>query len=84
MENKEIMKQKRRRTYFATLGDLKLKVWESSDGYLWSVMNAETGGEIAHGEVVGLEDAMVGAAQAAQAEWGALRWRSDEPEDSSV
>jgi hypothetical protein len=75
------MEQKTSRTYCATLGDLKLKTWESNGRYLWSVTNFKTQEEIAHGEVAGLENAMVGAAQAAQAEWGAVRWRGCEGED---
>jgi hypothetical protein len=45
------------------------------------VTNSKTGEEVGHGEVAGLENAMVDAAQAAQAEWGVVKWRSDERED---
>jgi hypothetical protein len=84
MKNMESMEQKKRRSYVATFRDLELKIWESGDRHPWSVTNSKTGEEIAHGETIDLEDAMVGAAQAAQADWGTVRWRSDEPEDSSV
>jgi len=67
--------------YFATLGDLELTVQESNDHYSWGVKNSKTGEEIAHGEAVHLEDAMVAAAQAAGAEWGAIRWSSAERND---
>jgi hypothetical protein len=75
------MEQKKPRTYLARLGDLELKTWESNGGYRWSVTNSKTGEEIAHGEVADRESAMVGAAQAAQAEWGVIRWRDSEEED---
>jgi hypothetical protein len=75
------MEQKRPRTYFATLGDLGLKTWESNGRYPWSVTNSKTGEETARGEAVDLESAMVGAAHAVQAEWGALRWRRADGED---
>jgi hypothetical protein len=76
-----IMEQKTPRTYLATLGDLELKTWESNGRYPWSVTNPRTGEEIARGEAISLENAMVAAAHAVQAEWGALRWRSNEAED---
>jgi hypothetical protein len=76
-----IMEQKAPRTYLATLGDLELKTWDSDGRYPWTVTNPTTGQEIARGEVIGLENAMVAAAQAVQAEWGALRWRSSDAED---
>jgi hypothetical protein len=76
------MEHKKPRTYLATLGDLELKTWQSNGRYPWSVTNSKTGEEIAHGEVVDLENAMVGAAHAAGAEWGAVRWRDSEEEDA--
>jgi hypothetical protein len=75
------MEQKKPRTYLATLGDLELKTWESNGRHPWTVTNSRTGQQVARGEVVGLENAMVGAAQAVQAEWGVLRWRSSDAED---
>ena len=75
------MEPKNPRTYFATLGDLELKTWESNGRYPWSVTHSNTGEETARGEAVDLESAMVGAAQAVQAEWGALRWRRGEGEN---
>jgi len=80
------MEQKKPRTYFATLGDLELRTWESNGRYPWSVTNSKTGEEIACGEVADRESAMVGAAQAVHAEWGTLRWRrhGGEDEDSDA
>ena len=75
------MEQKTPRAYFATIGDLELKILESSDRYEWIVTNSKTTEELARDEVVGLENAMVAAAQAARAEWGALRWQSGEGEE---
>lgn len=69
------MEQNEPRTYVATLGDQELKTWESNGRYAWSVTNSSTGVETANGEAVDLETAMVSAAHAVQAEWGALRWR---------
>jgi acyl-CoA reductase-like NAD-dependent aldehyde dehydrogenase len=63
------------RSYCANLGDLELKIDEANGLYRWSVINSKTGEQLARGEVAGLEDAMVAAAQAAQAEWGVVRWR---------
>lgn len=75
------MEQREPRTYLASRGDLELKIWESNGRYPWSVTNSKTGEEIARGEVGDLESAMVSAAQAAQADWGSIRWRGDEEED---
>jgi hypothetical protein len=75
------MEQKKPRTYRATLGNLELKTWEFNGRHPWSVTNSRTGEETAHGEAVDRESAMVGAAHAVQAEWGALRWRSSEAQD---
>jgi hypothetical protein len=75
------MEPKNPQTYFATLGDLELKTWDSNGCYPWTVTNPRTGEEIACGEAISLENAMVAAAHAVQAEWGALRWRSSEAED---
>jgi hypothetical protein len=69
------------RAYFARLGDLELKTWELSGRYAWTVTNSKTGQETAHGESVDRESAMVAAAHAVQAEWGVLRWRTNNAED---
>ena len=74
-------KQTPPRTYFARLGDLELKTWESNGRYSWSVIESKAGHETAHGEAVDRESAMVAAAHAVQAEWGVLRWRSSEGDD---
>ena len=74
------MDQEKPRAYFATLGELELKTWESNGRYPWSVTNSKTGEDVTHGEAADLESAMVGAAQAVEAEWGALKWRSREGE----
>jgi hypothetical protein len=76
-----MMEHNRPRTYLAKLGDLELKIWEAGGRYLWSVIDSKTGRETAHGEAADRESAMVGAAHAVQAEWGALRWRSTDAED---
>ena len=69
------------RTYFARLGDLELRTWESNGRYSWSVVNSKSGQETARGEAVDRESAMVAAAHAVQAEWGVLRWRSSEDDE---
>ena len=69
------------KTYTATLGDLELRTWESDGRYPWSVSDSKTGNEIAQAEAADLVNAMIDAAQAAGAEWGAIKWRSSE-EDS--
>lgn len=74
------MKPNEPRTYRATLGDLNLQTWESPDGFRWSVTHSQRGEAVAAGEAVDLPSAMVAAAQAAQAEWGAVRWSSSEGE----
>ena len=73
-----VMEQKPPWAYFATINDLEPKVRESNGRYEWIVTNSKTGEELARDEVAGLENAMVGAAQAARAEWGALKWHSGE------
>jgi hypothetical protein len=75
------MEPKSPHTYLAKLGDLELKTWESDGHYPWSVTNSRTGIETAHGEAADRESAMVGAAHAVQAEWGALRWRRSDAQD---
>lgn len=72
------MKPNEPRTYRATLGDLNLQTWESPGGFRWSV--SQRGEAVAAGEAIDLPSAMVAAAQAAQAEWGAVRWSSSEAE----
>jgi len=75
------MEQEEHRTYFATLGDMELRTWESNGRYPWSVTNSRTGEVIARAEAADRESAMVGAAQFVQAEWGSLRWRRSEGEE---
>ncbi len=65
-----------RLAYVASLGDLRLEIHESNGRYHWSIQNVKTGEEIGRDEAAYLEEAMVGAAQAAGAEWGALKWRN--------
>ena len=68
-------------TYSASFRDLDLRIWESSSGYPWSVTNSTTGVVTGQGETADLEGAMVAAAQAAQADWGSVRWRGLEEDD---
>jgi hypothetical protein len=76
-----MVEPRKTRIYSATLGDLALEIRESAGGYIWSVRDSQAGEQIAGGESAVLENAMVSAAHAVQAEWGALRWRSNEPEE---
>jgi len=69
------------RTYIATFRDLELRVRESNGRYIWTVTDSKTGRQTAQAEVAGLENAMVAAAQEAGADWGSIRWRSNQPED---
>ncbi len=75
------MDQNSARTYAAALGNLSLKIWVAEGGFRWIITNAETGADMARGESADLPGAMVAAAEVAGAEWGALRWRSSEPDD---
>lgn len=68
-------------TYFATFRNLELCVRASNGRYLWTVTDSDSGSQTAQAEVAGLENAMVGAAQAAGADWGSIRWRRNEPEE---
>jgi len=71
------------RTYDASFQNQNLRTWETKGGYLWKVTNSLTGEIIAQGEALSQENAMIGAAQAAGADWGSARWRSlgDDSED---
>ena len=68
-------------SYFASFGDSELSASKASDRYVWAVTDSRTGAETAYGEAPDLAGAMIAAAQAVGAEWGAVRWRS--PEDES-
>lgn len=68
-------------TYSATFRDLELRIWESDGGYPWSVTNSSTGVVTRRGEAADLESAMVDAAQAAEADWGSVRWLGLEEDD---
>jgi hypothetical protein len=71
------------KTYVASFQSRNLRVWETESGHLWKVTNSATGEIVAQGGALSREDAMVGAAQAAGADWGNARWRSlgDETDD---
>jgi hypothetical protein len=64
------------RTWLASFQDHNLRTWETESGYLWNVTNSVTGKIVAQGEACSRENAMVDAAQAAGADWGSARWRS--------
>jgi hypothetical protein len=68
-------------TYSATFKDRALQIRASGSGYSWSVTNSTTGEKVAQGEASDRESAMVAAAEAAQADWGAIRWRGARDED---
>jgi len=68
------------RIYLATFRNLELGIRESNGLYLWTVTDSNTGSLIAQAQVAGLENAMVGAAEAARADWGSIRWRRNQPE----
>ena len=75
------MEDQEPRTYFARFRDVELRIRASNGLYIWTVTDSKTGSQTAQAEVAGLENAMVGAAQEAGADWGSIRWRSDQPED---
>jgi hypothetical protein len=77
------MKQEKTATYSASFRNHELSIWESNGCCPWSVTNSETGEVIAQDEAVDRETAMVGAAQAAQADWGSVRWRRFEEDDEN-
>jgi len=70
------MPEAENRTYAASFQNHDLRTWETEGGYLWKVTSSITGDVIAQGEALSLENAMIGAAQAAGADWGTARWRS--------
>jgi len=70
-----------RPAYCATFRNFELRICESNGRYLWTITDSETGSQTAQAEVAGLENAMVGAAEAAGADWGSIRWRSNRSDD---
>jgi hypothetical protein len=69
------------RTYVASFRDQNLRTWQTESGHLWEVTNSVTGEIIARGEALTRENAMIGAAEAAGADWGNARWRSPGEDD---
>ena len=68
-------------TYFASFRTLELMIWESQGRHSWRVTHPNKA-LIAQGDAPDLESAMVAAAQAAQADWGSVKWRApDEDEE---
>lgn len=65
-------------TYSASYGHMELRTCQASGRYLWTVKNSHTGAETAHGEAADLAGAMIAAAEAVGAEWGAVRWHNRE------
>lgn len=65
----------------ASFRNLELAVRQSGAGYSWGVTDVTTRAVIAQGEAVDLEGAMVDAAQAAQADWGTVKWRGPEEDE---
>jgi hypothetical protein len=61
--------------YTASFRNLELGIWESDGRWIWSVRDRETGAVMFEGARADREDAMVAAAEAAQADWGSARWR---------
>lgn len=72
------MQQEKPQSYFASFGQLDLRTQEANGRYAWTVKDSMTGDQIAGGEAADLPGAMVNAAEAAGAEWGAVRWRGRE------
>jgi hypothetical protein len=70
------MPQENTRTYVASFRDRNLRTWETESGYRWKVTNSDTEEIVGEGEALSMENAMIGAAQAAGADWGSARWRS--------
>jgi hypothetical protein len=77
------MKHDKTQTYSASFRNQELRIWESNGCWPWSVTNSDTGEVIAQGEAVDRASAMVSAAQAAQADWGSVRWRRFEEDDEN-
>ena len=75
------MQQDKLATYSASFRNLELRIWESNGRYPWSVTNSATGEVTRRGEAADRDTAMVDAAQAAEADWGAVRWRSEEDDE---
>jgi hypothetical protein len=74
------MRKEKSATYSASFRNLELRIWESNGGYPWSVTNSTTGEVTRRGEAA-RDSAMVDAAQAAEADWGSVRWRSSKEDD---
>ncbi len=68
-------------TYSASFRKLELRIWESNGAHPWSVTDSMTREVMHQGEAADLESAMVAAAQAAEADWGSVRWRGSEEDD---
>ena len=70
------MERDKTESYSALFRNLELRIWRSDSHYLWSVTNSETGVVAGEGEALDRMNAMVAAAETANADWGAVRWRS--------
>ena len=75
------MPQENTTTYVASFQDRNLRTWGTERGYRWQVTNAVTGEIVAEGEALLRENAMIGAAEAAGADWGNAKWRSTAEEN---
>jgi hypothetical protein len=62
-------------TYAASFRNLDLAIQVSDNRWLWTVTNRDIAETVAHGERPDRESAMVEAAEAAQADWGSVKWR---------
>ena len=62
-------------------GPQELRIWDSCGSFTWSMTNSETGQVMAKGEAADKTSAMIDAAQAAQADWGSVRWRRFDEEN---
>jgi hypothetical protein len=77
------MKLEKTAAYSASFRNQELRIWESKGCWPWSVTNPETGEVIAQGEAVDRDSAMVRASQAAEADWGSVRWRRFKEDDQN-
>lgn len=75
------MKQEETAAYSASFRNLELRIWATNGRYPWSVTNSATGEVTSQGEAADPESAMVDTAQAAEADWGTVRWRDSAEDD---
>jgi hypothetical protein len=81
-QNQEVP-QKNSADYSASFRNLELRIRESNGVCSWSVTDAATGEVTGQGETADRVTAMVDAAQAAEADWGGVKWRGLEEDADS-